>query len=96
MHKNNALTFNSPILRADRSVLHRLIVAYGAGREVGLHNVLSHELMWVPISLADTNGKHRTGQKTPLADVPTKGIECPNPTDFQGSACLLIDVMPLM
>jgi hypothetical protein len=71
MHKNNALTFDSfyqvakegkekeknTILRADRSVLQRLIVAYGAGREVDLHNILSHELMSVSISLADTNGK---------------------------------------
>jgi serine protease inhibitor len=61
MNKNNALTFDSlyqvtkggkekeknTILRADRSVLQCLIVAYGAGREVDLHNVLSRELMFV-------------------------------------------------
>ena len=110
MHKNNALTFDSlyqvakggkekeknTILRADRSVLQRLIVAYGAGREVDLHNVLSHELMSVPISLADTNGKLRTGQKAALADVLTRGIECPSAIDLQGSACLLIDGMALV
>jgi hypothetical protein len=110
MHKNNALTFDSlyqvakggkekeknMILQADRSVLQRLIVAYGAGREVDLHSVLSHELMSVPISLADTNGKLRTGQKAVLADVLTRGIECPSAIDLKGSACLLIDGMALV
>ncbi|CAB4002170.1 5 -3 exoribonuclease 1 [Paramuricea clavata] len=107
MHKNNAITFDSlyqvaeggkkkeknTMLRADRSVLQRLIVAYGAGREVDLHNVLSHQLMSVPISLAETNGKLRTGQKAALADVLTRGIECPSAIDLQGSGCLLIDGM---
>ena len=110
MNKNNALTFDSlyqvtkggkekeknTILRADRSVLQCLIVAYGAGREVDLHNVLSRELMFVPISLADTNGILRTSQKAPLADVLTRGIECPSAIDLQGSACLLIDGMALV
>ena len=45
------------ILRADRSVLQRLIVAYKVGREVDLLNILSHELMPVPVSLAETNDK---------------------------------------
>ena len=59
IHRNNALTFDSlyqvtkgskekeknTILRADRSVLQRLIVAHGAGREADLHSVLSHELI---------------------------------------------------
>ena len=49
--------------------------------------------MSVPISLADTNGKLRTGQKAALADV---GIECPSAIDLKGSACLLIDGMALV
>ena len=52
--------------------------------------------MPVPISLAETNGKLRTGQKALLADVLTKGIECPNAIELQGSACLLIDGMALV
>ena len=68
----------------------------GLGRELDLHNVLSHELMSVPISLADTNGKLRTGQKALLADVLTRGIECPSAIDLQGSACLPIDGMALV
>ena len=87
MHKNNALTFETlyevkgskekdkcTILRVDRNVLQRLIGAYGAGREVDLLNVLFHELMPVPISLVEMNGKLRTGQKALLADVITKGV----------------------
>ena len=52
--------------------------------------------MSVPISLADTNGKLRTGQKAALADVLTRGIECPSAIDLKGSACLLIDGMALV
>jgi hypothetical protein len=52
--------------------------------------------MSVPISLADTNGKLRTGQKGALADVLTRGIECPSTIDLKGSACLMIDGMALV
>ena len=57
MYKNNTPTFETlyevkgskekdkcTILRVDRNVLQRLIIVYGAGREVDLLNVLSHEL----------------------------------------------------
>ena len=111
MKKNNALTFDSlyrvvaggkekernTILQADRSVLQRLIVAYGAGREVDLFNVLSHELMSVPISLAETNGKLRTGQKAPLADILAKETGSTDAIHLsQGTSCLLIDGMALV
>jgi hypothetical protein len=79
-HRNNPPTFDTLykvskaskekdrniIFRADRSVLQRFLVACQAGREVDFLTVLSHELMAVPVSLAETNGKLRTGQ-TPLA-----------------------------
>ena len=44
------------IVKLDRNILQRLITAYRAGREVNLENILQHELMPVPLSLATTSG----------------------------------------
>ena len=110
MHRNNPPTFDTlyqvskaskekdknTIFRADRSVLQRLLIACQAGREVDLLTVLSHELMPVPVSLAETNGKLRTGQKAVLANVLTNDTECPKQIELQGRACLLIDGMALV
>ena len=52
--------------------------------------------MPVLISLVEMNGKLSTGQKALLADVLTKGVECPNTITLQGSTCLLIDGMALV
>ena len=67
-----------------------------AGREVDLRTVLSHELIAVPLSLAETNGKLRTGQKAVLSNVLTIAIECPKQIELQGRASLLIDGMDLV
>ncbi len=110
MHKNNAPTFDSlyqvvksskekdkaTILRADRNVLQRLIIAYEAGRKVDLHSVLKHELMPVPVALAEMNGCLRTGQKSVLADILKSGINCPSEIQLRGSSCLLIDGLALV
>lgn len=83
MHKNNAPTIDNlyqvvksskeknktTILRADRNVFQRLIIAYEAGRKVDLHSVLKYELLPVPVALAEMNGSLRTGQKSVLADL---------------------------
>jgi len=94
MHKNNAPTIDNlhvyqvvksskdnnktTILRADRNVLQRLIIAYEAGRKVDLHSVLKYELLPVPVALAEMNGSFRSGQKSVLADLITSGINCPS------------------
>ena len=110
MHKNNAPTFDSlyqvvksskekvkaTILRADRNVLQRLIIAYEAGRKVDLHSVLKYELMPVPVALAEMNGSLRTGQKSVLADILASGIKCPSEIQLRGSSCLLIDGLALV
>ena len=62
------------ILKADRTVLQRLITAYGAGRSVDMQMVMQHELLPVPIVLAEMNGQLRTGAKSILADVLLSGI----------------------
>ena len=49
------------IIRADRLVLQRLLTAYEAGRNAKLPEILKHELLPVPVALAEMNGNLRTG-----------------------------------
>ncbi|KAG1649705.1 UPF0764 protein C16orf89 [Nymphon striatum] len=104
LSKSKALTFSSlynvkestqkakdATLKADRNILQRLITAYQAGRKVDLDMVLQHELLNVPISLAQTNRALRTGNKAILVDVMTKDIVCPPQVVLDGSSCLVVD-----
>jgi len=89
LKKNNALTLGSlydikkmskgteKVLKADRSVLQRLITAYESGRPVNLPNVLQHELMPVPLSLSQLDGSLQSGAKSVLQDVLITGVVCP-------------------
>ena len=111
LHRNNAPTFanlyevaknnkdkdNKSIVKADRNVLKRLITAYEAGRPVDLISVLKHELLAVPLSIAEMNGAIRTGNKSVLADVITEGITCPETIEVdETSSCLIIDCQALL
>ena len=58
--------------------------------------MLKHELMPVPVALAEKNGTLRTGQKSVLADLITSGIHCPSEIELQGSLCLLTDGLALV
>ena len=75
MSKNKAPTFASlynitqisktsdKIIKVDRNVMKRLITAYKAGRDVNLEEVLQHELMPVPVAIAELNGKQSQFRK---------------------------------
>ena len=58
-------------MKVDRNILLRLITAYESGRPVDLENILKHELLPVPVSLAEMNGTIRTGTKSILAEILT-------------------------
>ena len=58
--------------------MQRLIAEYQAGREMNMSEFMKHELMPVPISLANTDGTLRTGDKSILADILTDGVDRPN------------------
>ena len=78
-------------LKADRTILQRLVTAFQAGRKVDLH-VLQHELMNIPISIANCDGSLRTGSQAILADVITRDVVCPAEVKVdQLSSCLIID-----
>ena len=78
-------------LKVDRNIYQRLIMAYHAGRSVDLKQVLSHELLNVPISIAQTNGMLRSGNKAILQTVLKKDTECPPRVKLEKSSCLIID-----
>ena len=72
LQKSNPLTFKSlyevsnkdtkgkvTTLKADRTILQRLVTAFQAGRKVDLQHVLQHELMNIPISIANCDGSLR-------------------------------------
>ena len=75
LSKNKAPTFASlynitqisktsdKIIKVDRNVMKRLITAYKAGRDVNLEEVLQHELMPVPVAIAELNGKQSQFRK---------------------------------
>ena len=76
--------------------MYRLVTAYEAGREVDLPAILQHELMPVPVSLAEINGTMRTGNKSILVDVLTENIKCPESITLKGRSALLIDGFALV
>ena len=43
------------VWKADRDVMQRLITSYEGGHNVNIQNVMRHELMPVPIYIAETD-----------------------------------------
>jgi len=72
--------------------MKRLIVAHEAGRPVDLSNVLKHELVSVPLSLTETDGSLRTGNKSVLMNFLAEGISEQQELQVnRASAQLIID-----
>ena len=62
-----------------------------------MSSVLKHELLLVPVSLAETNGTLRTGNKSELANVVTEDIDCPETIQLHATSWfLIIDVQALV
>ena len=81
----------------DRDVMQRLITSYEGGRNVNIQNVMRHELMPVPISIAETDGSLRTGTKSTLATLLTNPFVYPQTIVMSlAYSCLLIDGMALV
>ena len=56
-------------IKVDRYILQRLLTAYRAGRNVNRENILQHELMAIPLSLATTYGSLHSTNKSVLANI---------------------------
>ena len=110
LHRNKAQTFSTlydvdkesnktvkeKTVKADRGILQRLVIAYEAGRPVNLQQILQHELMPVPISLAAMNGSLLSGNKSLLADTLASNVSTPANIKITGTASLVIDGQALV
>ena len=99
VQQSDTTTGRRKTIKADRTILQRVIAAYEAGRVVNLDRILTHKLFVVPLALAKVNGQLRTGSKAVLADVLTADVECPDrveATDLGDAATLIIDGQALV
>ncbi|KAK5890826.1 hypothetical protein CesoFtcFv8_014309 [Champsocephalus esox] len=108
IRKNKAKTFASlyevvqlsknkqNTITVDRQILQRLVTAYRAGRKVDLENVLQHELMPIPPSLAATNGILHSTNKSVLGNMLTNHVQTPADVPLQEPSCLAIDGQALV
>ena len=62
-----------------------------------MSSVLKHELLPLPVSLAEMNGTLRTVNKSVLADILTEHVVCPDEIELHDtSSCLIIDGQALV
>ena len=85
-------------IKADRDTLQRIITAYDAGRRVtvDLPQILSHELMAVPLAIFDASSQLRTGNKSVLMELLSSGTERPRVTPIAGRSTLVVDGQALV
>lgn len=85
------------VLKADRNLFQRLLVAQSSGRTLNLPELLQHELFPVPLALADTAGNLRSTQKAVLAQVLEEGVTYENLPPANGMpTCTIIDGQALV
>jgi len=87
------------MVKVDRSIMQRLVLAYAAGRNVKLNEILNHELLPVPIAFATLNGELNSGNKAILANHFSESVQCPSSlqdTELGNDATLIIDGMALV
>jgi hypothetical protein len=91
IHTSSNPSEKGKIVKADRNTLHRIVTAFKAGREVNMSEILKHELMPVPIAIAETNGSPRSGNKSLLLDILLKNVDTNGVIDFNDRSALIID-----
>ena len=83
-------------IKVDRNIQQRLITAYKAGRQVNLGNVLKHELMSVPVSLAEMDDSLRVWNKPSLIDVLIQNVSTPSEIEIKAPSTVIIDGQALV
>ena len=92
--KHTLSTMNAEIFF--RNILQRIIAADDAGRRVDLPRILSHEVMEVPVAIADTSGQLRTRNKSVMMELLSSGTERPRVTPVAGRSTLVADGQALV
>jgi hypothetical protein len=59
-----------------------------------MSEILKHELMPVPIAIAETNGSLRSGNKSLLLDILLKNVDTNGLIDFNDRAALALTIFP--
>ena len=82
------------VVKADRNLFKRLLVASTSGRKVDLKGILSHELHSVPMSLANDDGSLRScdNKSQLLHDLSDNVVQSSLQTK-QSETCVVIDAM---
>ena len=92
---DGAVADKTKVIKADRNLFQRLIVAQSSGRTLNIEELLQHELFPVPLALADTAGNLRLTQKSALTQILEDGVayeslppstDMPTCTIFDGKA----------
>ena len=108
LHKNKVHPFSSlyyirkgnkgkqKTIKVDSNIQQRFITAYTAGRQGNLGNVLTHELMPVPVSLAEMDGSLCVGNKSSLIDVLIQNVSTPSEIEIKAPSTLIIDGQALV
>ena len=108
IHKNRAKTFSSlyevmqpckgkhDTINIDRKHYTEVHSCIQSRREVHLENILQHELMGVPLSLATTSGSLHSTKKSVMASILTQQVEVPANIKVVEPSCLLIDGQALV
>ncbi|KAJ8314342.1 hypothetical protein KUTeg_008903 [Tegillarca granosa] len=79
--QKNESKVTDTILKADRNFVRRIVTAYAAGRDIDLKTLLTHELMPVPLSLAELIYEPETRQCWLIY----------LPKTLNSSSCLILD-----
>jgi hypothetical protein len=91
IHTSSNPSEKGKIVKTDRNTLHRIVTAFKAGRKVNMSEILKHELMPVPIAIAETKGSLRSGNKSLLLDILLKNVDINGVIDFNDRSALIID-----
>ncbi|CAH3020104.1 unnamed protein product, partial [Porites evermanni] len=82
------------VIKADRDLLRRVVVALESGRDIDVDDLLTRELSPVPFSIATLDGciREATG-KSDLSNILQKNVSQDQPPQNQEQTCTIIDGM---
>ena len=87
---------NVKMVKSDRNLFQRLLLAKESGRDINLKGLLEHELSPVPLSLADSSGQLRTCDKAALQHILEEGVCVDTLSAAAITTCTIIDGQALV
>jgi len=84
------------LVKADRDLFRRVLLALESGREVDVNNILEQEISAVPLSLATFDGKLRSCTKSQLLHILEQGFAVKHIDNRGRKVSYIIDAMGLV